>query len=127
MRKTPLTGNLDPPGGTISETPNPMTIDFEKIRRLNGRSVLVKPARPADPNAVGLRGTIRVSEVSAAEDVLKAEIVLGYPERSDVNGPIAHHETITLSQVDIQRLLDSRAAETGDYGITLDSGGRTVG
>lgn len=103
-----------------------MTIDFEKIRRLDGRSVLVKPARPADPNAVGMRGTIRVSEVSAAEDVLKAEIVLDYPERSDVNGPIAHKETIPLSQVDIRRLLDSQADETGSCEITLEQGGRTL-
>jgi hypothetical protein len=103
-----------------------MTIDFEKIRRLDGRSVLVKPAKPADPNAVGMRGTIRVREVSAPENVLRVEIVLGYPDRSDVNGQPPHEEIVALSQADVLRLLDTSVAETGAYGVALDEGGRTV-
>jgi hypothetical protein len=54
------------------------------------------------------------------------EIVLAYPERSDVNGRPAHEEILILSPADVQRLLETEVDETGAYGITLDAGGRNV-
>jgi hypothetical protein len=96
----------------------------DAIRSLDGKNVMIKPAVPDDPNSVGLRGTLRVRET--ASQGLRVEIVVAYPERSDVNGPPAHEEIIPLSQTDITALLASDVNHTGTCEFTLDDGGRTV-
>lgn len=101
-------------------------MNLEQIRSLNGRTVLVKPARPDDLNAVGLRGTIRVHDLPTNQGVLQVEIVLSYPELSDMGGREAHEETIPLSQMDVVRLIDSDVTGTGAYEFTLTEGGKTV-
>ncbi|CAM2944899.1 hypothetical protein [Rariglobus hedericola] len=103
-----------------------MDIDFEKFRHLDGCNVLVKPARPDDQNAVGLRGTIRVHELPTNQGIVKIEIVVSYPERSDMNGRPAHEEIIPLSHTDVMRLLNSEIGDTRVYEFTLDDGGRSV-
>ena len=103
-----------------------MEIDLERIRKLDGANVLVKPAHPDDPNSVGLRGTLHVHDLPANQGVLRVEIVLGYPERSDMDGPPAHEETLVLSQADVMRLLACELAGTNTYEFTLAEGGRTV-
>ncbi len=102
-----------------------MNIDLERIRKLDGRNVLVKPAHPDDPNSVGMRGTVRVHDLPANQGVLRAEIVLSFPERSDMNGPPAHEEIIPLSQDDVMRLLASELGGTDTYEFTLPGDGRT--
>jgi hypothetical protein len=104
-----------------------MKIDWERIRKLEGANVLVKPSRPEDPNSVGLRGTVRVRDASASQGGLRVEIVLGFPERSDMGGLPAHEELISLSEVDVLRLLAGELADTGTYEFTLPANGRTVG
>ena len=121
-----MPGNLWPSQATISETLPPMTIDFAQLRRLDGCNVLVKPARPADPNAVGMRGTIRVRDVPANQGMVQVEIVLVYPERSDMNGLPAHEEIISLSQGDVMRLQANELGDTRTYEFTLDEGGKTA-
>lgn len=96
----------------------------EDLRSLDGKNVLIKPHIPDDPNSVGRRGTLRVREI--AGQGLRVEIVVGYPERSDVNGPPAHEEIIPLSQTDITALLASDLNHTDTYEFTLDDCGRTV-
>lgn len=96
----------------------------DDLRSLDGKNVMIKPVIPDDPNSVGLRGTLRVREI--AGQGLHVEIVVVYPERSDVNGPPAHGEIIPLSQTDIAALLVSDVNHTGTYEFTLDDGGRTV-
>lgn len=102
-------------------------MNLEKIRSLNGKNVLVKPAIPDDPNSVGLRGTLKVTEFPATPGMLRVEIVLSYPERSDMNARAAHEEIVPLSQTDVVRLLASEVNGAGAYEYTLDHGGRTVG
>lgn len=101
-------------------------MNLEDIRSLDGKNVLVKPARADDPNSVGLRGTVRIHDLPTNQGVLQAEIVLSYPERSDVNGPVAHDEIIPLSQEDVMKLLGSDTTGTGVYEFTLAEGGRSV-
>lgn len=101
-------------------------MNLEKIRSLNGKTVLVKPAVADAPNSVGLRGTLRVSEVPATPGMLHVEIVLSYPERSDVNGRPAHEELVPLSQTDVARLLACEVNGSDAYEYTLDHGGKTV-
>jgi hypothetical protein len=101
-------------------------MNLEKIRSLNGKIVLVKPAIPDDPNSVGLRGTLKVSEVPATPGMLHVKIVLSYPERSDMNGRAAHEEIVPLSQADVVRLLASEVNGADVYEFTLDHGGKTV-
>ncbi len=103
-----------------------MEIDLERIRKLDGANVLVKPAHPDDPNSVGLRGTVHVHDLPANQGMLRVEIVLGFPERSDMNGPPAHEDTIPLSHSDVMRLLAGELGDTGTYEFTLAEGGRTV-
>ncbi|MDF3059363.1 MAG: hypothetical protein K0R17_3578 [Rariglobus sp.] len=103
-----------------------MDIDFERLRKLDGCNVLVKPARPDDPNSVGLRGTVRVHDLPANQGLLQAEIVLSYPERSDMDGREAHEEILPLSQADVMRLLASDVTGTGTYEFRLSEGGRSV-
>lgn len=102
------------------------TMTLEEIRHLDGKTVLVKPARADDPNAVGLRGTIRVYDLPTNQGMLHAEIVLRYPERGDVDGPAAHEENIVLSQIDVIRLIDSDVTGTGAYEFTLAEDRKTV-
>ncbi len=99
---------------------------LEEIRRLDGKTVLVKPARSDDPNAVGLRGTISVHDLPTNQGMLHVEVVLGYPERSDMGGREAHEERIPLSQMDVIRLVDSDVAGTGTYEFTLSEDRETV-
>jgi hypothetical protein len=101
-------------------------MDLEEIRSLDGKNVFVKPAVPDDPNSVGLRGTLRVHDLPANQGLLQVEIVLNYPERSDVHGREAHEEIIPLSQVDVMSVLASDQG-TGTYEFTLSEGGKTVG
>jgi hypothetical protein len=98
----------------------------EKIRSLNGKIVLVKPAIADDPNSVGLRGTLKVTEVPATPDMPRVEIVLSYPERSDVNGRAAHEEVVPLSPTDVVRLLASEVNGADAYEYTLSHGGKAV-
>lgn len=103
-----------------------MNIHLEKIRKLDGRNVLVKPARAGDPNSVGLRGTVRVHDQPGTQGMQQVEIVLAYPERSDMNGPVAHEEVIPLSQADVERLLACELGDTKTYEFTLPDTGREV-
>jgi hypothetical protein len=102
-------------------------MNLEKIRSLDGKIVLVKPAIPDDPNSVGLRGTLKVIEVAEPPGMPpRVEIVLSYPERSDMNGRAAHEEIVPLSQTDIARLLASERNGADAYEYTLAHGGKTV-
>lgn len=101
-------------------------MNLDDIRKLDGKNVLVKPSRAADPNSVALRGTVRIHDLPANQGILQAEIVLSYPERSDMNGLPAHGELIPLSQEDILRLLGSDTTGTGVYEFTLAESGRSV-
>lgn len=101
-------------------------MNLEDIRSLNGKTVLVKPARSSDPNSVALRGTIRVQDQPANQGHLHAEIVLSFPERSDMAGLEAHEEVIPLSQLDVIKLIDSDITGTGTYEFVLADHGRTV-
>ncbi|MET0263610.1 MAG: hypothetical protein ABW223_11970 [Rariglobus sp.] len=103
-----------------------MNIDLEKIRKLDGCNVLVKPTRAGDPNSVGLRGTVRVRDLPGTEAKQQVEIVLAYPERSDMNGLAAHEEVIPLSQTDVARLLACELGDSGTYEFTLPESGRAV-
>jgi hypothetical protein len=102
-------------------------MNLEKIRSLDGKTVLVKPAVPDDANSVGLRGSLKVTEVPATPGVPRVEIVLSYPERSDVNGRPAHEEIVPLSSVDVARLLASEVNGADAYEYRLTGGGREVG
>jgi hypothetical protein len=101
-------------------------MNLEQIRSLDGKTVLVKPGRAGDPNSVGMRGTIRVHDLPANQGVLHAEIIIGYPERSDMNGREPHEEIIPLSQVDVMRLVESDVTGTGAYEFTLSEDGTSV-
>ncbi len=115
--------------GVAYQRRNPATrmdINLEELRNLDGRNVLVKPARPEDPNSVGMRGTLRIHDLPTNQGVLEAEIVISYPELSDVNGREAHEEIIPLSHVDVMNLLASDTHHTGAYEFTLSEGGKTL-
>lgn len=101
-------------------------MDLEQIRSLDGKTVLVKPAVSDDPNSVGLRGTLRVHDIPTNQGVLQVEIILSYPERSDMNGREAHEEIIPLSHTDVMDLLASDVTGTGTYEFALSEGGKTV-
>jgi hypothetical protein len=101
-------------------------MNLEKIRSLNGKTILVKPAVPDDLNSVGLRGTLKVTEIPLTPSKPRVEIVLSYPERSDMNARPAHEEIVPLSQTDVARLLDSEGNGADAYEYTLPHGGRTV-
>lgn len=88
--------------------------------------MLVKPGHPEDPNSVGLRGTVCVHDQPTQSGVLCVEILLDYPERSDMNGPMAHEEVIRLSAGDVARLIAGELDATGTYEFTLPGEGRTV-
>lgn len=129
--------SINPEDGSVGE-PEPigahhsinlvisMNLDLDRVRRLDGANVLVKPAHPEDPNSVGLRGTVCVHDLPNEPGVVRVEIVLDYPERGDMNGPPAHEEVIRLSQADVGRLLAGELGGTGTYEFTLPGDDRTV-
>lgn len=93
-----------------------MSFSNPALRALHGRSVLVKPEIADSPNSVGKRGSLRVVDDLELPGYLKVEIVIEFPEMSDMNGLPAHQEIIPLTAHELTELLASEDA--GAYSFT---------
>ncbi len=94
---------------------------------LHNRIVLVKPPKSGELNATGMRGTLRVVEAPERPRGVKVEVVLGYPEMSDMGGMPAHEEVIVLAEDELPALLASEEAGTFSYEVkSADGDERTV-
>ncbi|MBW8781482.1 MAG: hypothetical protein JF599_06310 [Verrucomicrobia bacterium] len=93
-----------------------MSFSNPALRALDGRSVLVKPEISDSPNSVGKRGCLRVVDDLELPGYLKVEIVIEFPEMSDMNGLPAHQEIIPLTAHELTELLASENG--GAYSFT---------
>ena len=78
---------------------------YDRIKFLDGRSVLVRPEIFDSQNSVGMRGTVHVVPDPTHPGGYRVEIALGYPEMSDMAGEHGHEERLPLSPAEVEELL----------------------
>jgi len=80
-------------------------LDYERLKFLEGRSVLVRPEIYDSQNSVGRRGSLHVVQDAAAPGGCRLEIQLEYPEMSDMAGARAHTERLVVPPAEIEPFL----------------------
>ncbi|HEX2099285.1 MAG TPA: hypothetical protein VHF69_01405 [Candidatus Synoicihabitans sp.] len=80
-------------------------LDYDKLKFLDGRSVLVQPELHQSQNSVGKRGSLHVVQDAAAPGGCRLEIALEYPEMSDMGGLHGHTDRLPVPPQDWEALL----------------------
>lgn len=88
-------------------------MNVDDLGALNGKVVLLKSARDRRNPPTGIRGTISVSRDPRTHDPL-VQIEVDFPQMFMTR---AHHRTVTLTQAEVSRLLESE--QSGTYSVTL--------
>ena len=89
--------------------------------------MLVKPEIAGSKNSVGRRGSLHVSDDSSACDGERVDIVIDYPEMTDMNGLPAHAEVIPLTKNELETLLTTENAGAYTYTLrTADGPSRSI-
>lgn len=80
-------------------------VDYDRLKILEGRNVLVQPEIFDSQNSVGIRGTLHVVPDSATPLGCRVEIAIGFPEMSDMAGQHGHEERIPVAPAELEELL----------------------
>jgi hypothetical protein len=100
----------DEPAASRNLSPRPalhaaVAYDYDKLKFLDGRVVLVQPEIFDSQNSVGRRGSLHVLPDETRPEGFRMEIQIEMPEMRDMNGPAAHTEKIPVSSAEIEALL----------------------
>lgn len=92
-----------------------MAPDYESIKFLDGRIVLVQPELHATQNSVGRRGSLHVVQDASRPEGYRLEIAIEFPEMSDMGGERAHQGRRPVPPEDIPALLRTEHNGTFTY------------
>jgi hypothetical protein len=79
--------------------------DYDRLKFLDGRVVLVQPEIFDSQNSVGRRGSLHVLRDENRPEGFRIEIQIEMPEMRDMNGPPGHTEKIPVPPGEIEALL----------------------
>lgn len=82
-----------------------MAFDYDQLKFLDGRSVLVRPEDFQSQNSVGKRGSLQVVRDASAPGGFRLEIALELPEMSDMGGEHGHTGRIPIPAEAIEPML----------------------
>lgn len=82
-----------------------VALDYDRLKFLEGRSVLVRPEIFDSQNSVGRRGSLHVVQDSAQPGGARLEIQMEYPEMGDMAGSHAHTERLPIPAAEVEALL----------------------
>lgn len=82
-----------------------LVLDYDRLKFLEGRPVLVRPEISDSPNSVGRRGSLHVVPDAAQPGGFRLEIEVQYPEMGDMAGAHAHTERLVVAPAEVEPLL----------------------
>lgn len=82
-----------------------MAYDYDRLKFLDGRSVLVRPEIFDSQNSVGKRGSLQVVRDDSQPAGCRLEIALEVPEMGDMAGEHGHTERILVPIEELEALL----------------------
>jgi hypothetical protein len=80
-------------------------LDYDHLKFLDGRSVLVQPEIFDSQNSVGRRGSLHIVRDPAQPNGCRVEIALEYPEMGDMAGDHGHTERLIVAPAELEPLL----------------------
>ena len=93
----------------------PRVPDYDQIKFLEGRIVLVQPPLHATQNSVGRRGSLHVVADDARPEKYRLEMAMECPEMSDMGGARGHQARRVVPPEDLPDLLASEPNGTFTY------------
>jgi hypothetical protein len=79
--------------------------DYDRLKFLDGRVVLVQPEIFDSQNSVGRRGSLHVVRDESRPEGFRMEIQIEMPEMRDMNGLPGHTEKLLVPPGEIEALL----------------------
>lgn len=82
-----------------------VVLDYDRLKFLEGRSVLIRPEIFDSQNSVGRRGSLHVVQDPSQPGGVRVEIQMEYPEMGDMGGSHAHTERLPVPPGEVEALL----------------------